>query len=81
MKSIMGAVCNMCMVREPSFDPQKSNRHYPRIIGADGVWVNEIRDFDIAYVESGPGTFGALPMEEAKRICVADERQGHNKSR
>lgn len=42
---------------------------YPRIVGESGVWVEEIKDFEMATVETAPLVLTIMPMDEAKKIA------------
>jgi hypothetical protein len=56
-------------LRQPKVEPAEP-KTYPRIVAGDGVWVEEIKDFDMAVVKTGPTTLTMMPMEDAKRIAV-----------
>jgi hypothetical protein len=54
----------------PDKPKPRTEKPYPRIVTSDGVWVEEIGDFDVAIVKTSPTTLASMPMEDAKKIAV-----------
>ena len=48
--------------------PVDYDTQYPHILGTFGVWVEEIRDFDMATVRLPDGYITVMPTEEAKAM-------------
>lgn len=71
-KLVNGFLYGFDFERPPEAPPSPPTK-YPRIVSGDGVWVNEIHDFDKSIVQTSQTTWTIKDTEEARRMVAEAE--------